>query len=555
MTTETAPTDSIASYDNASFGRRPRTGVFMGLGWLQVILTILTLLIAVGSFLSRGFPDGIISTSMILIVGAVLILPTYFGRSLPSWIGVFFMFRIRKAIGQTSYRRKLDQQVTAVASPGQDDEEQSGFELPKGHTLIDGVHRDKKGRLVLGKPSQLHLPGIDDQVELYTAPGGFAFAYDKARHLGIIVAKLTTTRAFSMESSDRKMARTAAFDDALTAFGMIEGLGLIQLSDQTRMLSSRNILEHYDKRIEKAPTIVEYGEEIRLAGAQIDPFLDSAYRDQVESSSTQSIHEGWMTLGFNAKELGPEIEESGKGVPGFVEAVLQRLDSVKETLQQSGVLIQYWHEPRSFAALIRSAFDPMSTIAVSERKGDFAGVEPNVAGPMAVETHWDHLRTDSAFHRVYWISEWPRKKARMGFMEKLIFAGDFPHTVSQVLRPVTPTKALKKVETRKTDWDTTDRFRQKSGRAASRAHEAEFEDIESFEEQLVDGHGSYYVTGLVCVSGATKSELERNCAKMRDAASRARIELSPAYGQQDAAFSAAALPLAKGINLGVALPW
>lgn len=555
MTTETAPADSSASYDSASFGRRPRTGVFMGMGWLQVILAILTLLFAVGSFVSRGFPDGVFTTALIIVVGAALILPTYFGRSLPSWIGVFFMFRIRKAVGQTSYRRKLDDQVTAVASTDQEEDTTASAELPKGHTLIDGVHRDKKGRLVLEKPSKLHLPGIDDQVELYTAPGDFAFAYDKARQLGIIVAKLTTTRAFSMESSDRKHARTAAFDDALTAFGMIEGLGLIQLSDQTRMLSSRNILDYYAQRIDKAPSIKEYGEEVKLAGAQIDPFLDSSYRDLAESAHTQSIHEQWMTLGFNAKALGPEIEENGKGVPGFVEAVMQRLGSVKETMQQSGVLIQYWHEPRSFAALIRSAFDPASTIAISERNGNFAGVEPNVAGPMAVEVFWDHLQTDSAFHRVYWISEWPRKKARMGFLEKLIFAGDFPHTVTQILRPVTVSKALKKVETRKTDWDTTDRFRQKSGRAASRAHEAEFEDIESFEEQLVDGHGSYYVTGLVCVSGETKGELERNCAKMRDAASRSRIELSPAYGQQDSAFSAAALPLAKGINLGVEMPW
>ncbi|MGO2069217.1 SCO6880 family protein [Glutamicibacter arilaitensis] len=553
MSVQAAPTEISSSYNDARFGRRPRTGVFMGLGWLQVMLAVITLLLAVGSFISRGFPRGIISTTLILIIGAGLILPTYFGRSVPSWIGVFFMFRFRKALGQASYRRKLDGQVTAIVSDNPDEE--SSDALPKGHTMVDGVHRDKKGRIVLGAPSRLHLPGVDDQVELYTTPDGFAFAYDKARQLGLITAKLTTTRAFSMESFDRKMARTGAFDDALTAFGMIEGLALIQLSDQTRMLSSRNIREYYEHRIEKAPVAMEYGEEVKLAGAQIDPFLDSSYRDLAESAHTQSIHEQWMALGFSARELSAEIEENGKGISGFVEAIMQRLGSVNDSMQQAGVLLQHWHDPRSFGALIRSAFDPESTIEISERSGNFSGVEPNVAGPMAVEVHWSYLQSDSGFHRVYWISEWPRKKARMGFLEALVFAGDFPHTITQVLRPVTVGKALKKIETRKTDWDTTDRFRQKSGRAASRQHDAEFEDIEGVEEQLVDGHGSFYMTGLVTVSGATKGELERNCAKMRDAASRSRIELSPAYGQQDSAFSAAALPLAKGINLGVTLPW
>ncbi|MGP5015542.1 SCO6880 family protein [Glutamicibacter ardleyensis] len=553
MTLQTAPTESTSSYNEARFGRRPRTGVFMGLSWLQVILAMMTLLMAVGSFLSRGFPRGVISTALILIIGGAVILPTYFGRSVPSWIGVFFMFRLRKALGQASYRRKLDSQITATVS--ENPEDNLAPNLPKGHTMVEGVHRDKKGRIVLGEPSRLHLPGVDDQVELYTTPDGFAFAYDKARQLGLITAKLTTTRAFSMESFERKMARTGAFDDALTAFGMIEGLALIQLSDQTRMLSSRNIREYYDHRIEKAPVAIEYGEEVKLAGAQIDPFLDSSYRDLAESAHTQSIHEQWMTLGFSARELNSEIEENGKGVAGFVEAIMQRLGAVNDSMQQAGVLVQYWHDPRSFSALIRSAFDPETTVEISERSGDFAGVEPNVAGPMAVETSWSMLQSDSACHRVYWISEWPRKKARMGFLEALIFAGDFPHTITQILRPVTVGKTLKRIETRKTDWETTDKFRKKSGRANSRQHDAEFEDIESVEEQLVDGHGSYFMTGMVTVSGSDKSELERNCAKMRDAASRSRIELLPAYGQQDSAFSAAALPLAKGMNVGMTLPW
>lgn len=537
--------ESTLTYDEARFGRRARNGVFMGLGWTQVILFFIVLLVAVGAVVSYGFPGGILFGLVVLILGAIFVLPQYGGRPLPVWIGVLLQYLFRSATGQTEYRRKIDTQINAL----------TGSDLPRDHSVEDGMERDKKGRLVLGKPTKLHLPGRDNQIELYDSPHGFAFAYDKDRQLGIIVAKLSTARAFALESKDRQESRTSAYDEALSSFGMIEGLALLEFSDQTRMLSSRNIREYYEKRIERAPRRTVDGESVPTAGADIEPFLDASYRALTETAKMQSVHEQWMSLAFSAKQLHAEIDENGKGIPGFIEAIMQRLGSVNNMLQEAGVLVEYWHDQRSFSSLIRSAYDPASTIEVSERIGDFQGVDPEVSGPMAVDVSWDHLHTDSGFHRVFWVSEWPRKKARMGFLESLVFAGDFPHTVTQVLRPVKISKAMKKIEARKTDWGTTAKFRDKSGRVASSMHKAEYEDIEREEDQLVDGHGSYYLTGLVTVSGTTKAELERNCGKMRDAASRSRIELLVAYGQQDAAFSAGALPLAKGMSLGVEMPW
>lgn len=539
-----------SDYDDARFGRRARNGIFMGLGWLQIILAVIVLLFAVGSFMARGFPSGAVFAALILIFGGGLIIPQFAGRSLPEWIGVHLKFLSRKSKGQLSYRRNLDQQITARVV------EDETVVLPKGHYIdADGVQRDKRKRRVLSAPMKMYLPGNDDQVLVYDTPEGHAFAYDRKRRMGIVVARLSTSRAFALESKDRQVARTQAYDEALSAMGRVEGLALIGMSDQTRMLSSRNISEYYDKRISKSADREVDGEIVKSAGADIDPFLDAAYREMTESAALQSVHEQWMTLAFSESRLRTEIDENGKGIPGFVDTVSMRLESLGEVLREAGVSIDFWHDSRTFAALIRSAYDPESTLEVSERSGNFRGVEPSVAGPMAVEIEWNHLLSDSTFHRVYWVSEWPRKKAKMGFLETLVFAGDFPHTVTQILRPNATDKAMKKIESRKTDHGTTSRFREKSGRADSFAHNAELEDIELVEEEISEGHGSFDLTGIIVVSGETKAELERNCSRMRAAAASKRIELSVAYGQQDSAFSAGALPLAKGMNIGVELPW
>ena len=45
------------------------------------------------------------------------------------------------------------------------------------------------------------------------------------------------------------------------------------------------------------------------------------------------------------------------------------------------------------------------------------------AGPVAIDEHWDHLRHDSAYSTVLWISEWPRIEVAPHFLHSLVFAG------------------------------------------------------------------------------------------------------------------------------------
>ena len=54
-----------------------------------------------------------------------------------------------------------------------------------------------------------------------------------------------------------------------------------------------------------------------------------------------------------------------------------------------------------------------------ERHGDL-GRDLATAGPVAVTETWDRLRSDSAFHAVLWITEWPRSAVYPGFLTPLV---------------------------------------------------------------------------------------------------------------------------------------
>ncbi|WP_366133757.1 SCO6880 family protein, partial [uncultured Citricoccus sp.] len=153
-----------------------------------------------------------------------------------------------------------------------------------------------------------------------------------------------------------------------------------------------------------------------------------------------------------------------------------------------------------------------------------------------------HVRTDGYLHRTYKVSEFPQSQARLGFLEPLIFAGDFRHTVSVVWVPRDARGALNHIQRRKADWRTTTRLLDKLDRPHTLEHDRELEDINREETELVDGHARLDMAVLITVTGADEMELEANCADVLSRAVNANCELRVVYLEQDAAMLAAALP-------------
>jgi len=95
---------------------------------------------------------------------------------------------------------------------------------------------------------------------------------------------------------------------------------------------------------------------------------------------------------------------------------------------------------------------------------------------------------------------------------------------------------------------TEEAQREKIGQIESALDDEEHAAILRRERELVSGHVEYRFTGYVTVTASTLAQLEEDCAKVEQAAVRSVLEIRRVYGEQDQAFIAGALPLARGVR-------
>ena len=204
-----------------------------------------------------------------------------------------------------------------------------------------------------------------------------------------------------------------------------------------------------------------------------------------------------------------------------------------------------WLVPGQVAVILRSAYDPAAAPAL-ERHGDL-GRDLATAGPVAVTETWDHIHSDSAFHTVLWISEWPRSQVYPGFLAPLVLSSGVLRTLALHYLPVRADQAARDLRKKKTELISDATQRRKIGQIDDAEATAELDDVLQQEADLTAGHGVLRVTGLISVSAPTVDELDTAVAAIEQAAIQASCETRRLVGQQAQAFTAAALPLCRAV--------
>lgn len=522
MVSEATQQHTESPWDDVRFQRERRSGVFMGLDWLQIGYLAAGLVVVLIFWFALPFPWA----QLVGLFGAAFLfltaVPAPAGRPLIEWALYWMSYFKRGYRGNLRFRREWHQEP--VSGSGEEEDQ------PQNATI------DKKGRIRPGKPWRLRLIGEFDELLMYTMPDGRAFIFDPRKKDVIMTARIQTDKAFDLESFDARQSRTGGFKNMLTGIARISGVRLVSMSDQTTMVSGRHVARWYQNRmsLDGAKT-----------GSEIDPFLHSSLEEAMQREKGMPVHETWLTIVISADALRDQGKSRRRGIGGLMEAMQSVQSGIEHLVMPAGAEVVLWHTPRSLSALMRGAFDPDSSVEISERSGEREGVSPYSAGPMAVDVHRGHLSTDSGLHRTFMISEWPQNAARFGFLEKLVLMGDFRHTVTVVMRPREQRKALKNVRGRKATWQTSDRQRRRWGSVESLEHDREMDDIRQEEQELVQGSAPLQQVGLITVSGKDETELAANTDTLLTRAPEASCEVRPLWWQQDSGFVAAALPLGR----------
>ncbi|MGO1184392.1 MAG: SCO6880 family protein [Microbacterium sp.] len=256
-------------------------------------------------------------------------------------------------------------------------------------------------------------------------------------------------------------------------------------------------------------------------------------------------HVTTISLALDMRAASRAIRSAGGGIKGAAAVLRQEMTTLTSALRTADLRPSGWYGPGQLAIMLRSAYDPQ-VASTLDRSGNL-GHDLATAGPVAVDERWDKIRTDSAHHAVLWVSDWPRSQIYPGFLAPLLLSSGIRRSFTLLCDPVRSDQAARSIRKLRTEYVSDAAQRTKAGQIEDAQQSAEYQDVLRQESDMISGHGVLRYTGLITVSASTEAELDSAIAATQQAAIQASLETRLLVGQQASAFTAAALPLCRGI--------
>lgn len=471
------------------FGRRPQRGLLLGFSTPRV----LCFSVGFAAFSSAVFLDGLSGIIIVAPVWATLIVLSFLtwgGRYAVEVAPTAGHFLYRLASRQTRYRAR----PSAPRPAGT-------LSLP-GDAAALRFHLDEaSGAVMVHDPHQQTLTAVA-----------------RVRH-----------PAYVLLSPDEQARRVHGWGRVLAGLAS-SNCARIQILETALPDSGHGITGWWQERGTKDPN--------QWAVGQYEELL----REGAPSTST---HRTLIAVSLDLKRAGRAIRQSGRGMRGSAAVLRQEMASFDAGLRAAELQPGGWLEAAELAGVLRGAYDPAAQYLIDQGA---AGSALASSGPVAVDEHWDHLRHDTGYSAVLWISEWPRVEVPSFFLHALVFQVGIRKTLSITATPLSTQQAMRDIRKAKVESLTDSAQKARIGAIADLADDRELGDVLERERALIGGHADLRFTGLLAVTAPDRDELEAAIAQVERAATQAGCETRRLVGQQARAFTAAALPLARKVD-------
>jgi hypothetical protein len=336
--------------------------------------------------------------------------------------------------------------------------------------------------------------------------------------------------AYVLLSPDDQSRRVQGWGRALAGLAASGTCARVQILESAQPDSGRGISDWWNQH--RSPD----------AGPWVVQQYDVLMKAQAPAACT---HRTLIALSLDLKAAAKAIRDAGRGMSGAAAVLGQDLTAFESGLRAAELRLVSWLSPPDLAGVIRGAYDPKGA---AQLEGTGLGRDLATAGPVAIEEHWDHLRHDSGFSAVLWVSEWPRIDVPPHFLHALQFAPGVRKTISITATPLSTAAAMRDIRKAKVEYLTDAAQKTRIGVIADLADAQELADVITREQALISGHADLRFTGLIAVTAPTKDELDAAISQLQRAATQSGCETRLLLGQQARAFTAAALPLARKVH-------
>ena len=383
-------------------------------------------------------------------------------------------------------------------------------------------------RVAKPRPSgALSLPGDMARLREYTDPvTGAGMVHDPtANTLTAIVS--VSHPAFVLLDPGEQERRVSSWGRVLATVCRSGRISMVQILERTLPDSGTGLAEWWAAH-----------------GSTDNSWASTTYAELIERAGPAGErHATTLSLSLDMRAASRQIRTAGGGIRGAAAVLRQEMSTLVAALRSADLAPSGWLTCGEIAVILRSAYDP-AIAATLERHGEL-GQSLATAGPVAVNESWSRLRTDSAFHAVLWISEWPRSMVYPGFLAPVLLSTGIQRSFSLLCTPMRSDQAARDIRKKKTEYISDAAQRQRIGQIEDASQTAEYHDVLQQEADLTAGHGILRYTGLIALSARTIADLDSAVAAIEQAAIQASCETRLLVGQQAQAFTAAALPLCR----------
>lgn len=255
----------------------------------------------------------------------------------------------------------------------------------------------------------------------------------------------------------------------------------------------------------------------------------ASYRELVRAERAGLTHD--LLLVVSVAAPGRVLAAtSAQLLAGEVGAVIERC-------QQAGISVLGALAPAELAAAARNVGERF----VAPRFGSAPPL------PRPRRCRWRAVHAGSLWHASYWIAEWPRHTVGPDFLLSLLLAAEDRRSVSLVMAPVPPTRAVRAAEHARTAKAADAALRARHGFATTARAQREAEAVARREAELAAGHAGYRFSGYVTVHAADEVALEAAARRTEQAAALCGLSLLRLDGAHDEGLLTA-LPLGRGLS-------
>lgn len=165
-----------------------------------------------------------------------------------------------------------------------------------------------------------------------------------------------------------------------------------------------------------------------------DSWVATTYAELIDRAGPAGErHATTLSLSLDMRAAGRQIRTADGGIKGAANVLRQEMSTLLAALRAADLDPSGWLTTGELAVMLRTAYDPAIGPTL-ERHGQL-GHQLATAGPVAVVETWDRLRTDSGYHAVLWISEWPRALTYPGFLAPVMLSGMLSLWLTRFLMP------------------------------------------------------------------------------------------------------------------------